>query len=509
MPEEKKPIVEMKDIGKSFGKVRVLGNVNFDIYPGEVHVLAGENGAGKSTLIKILSGVHADYEGVICMEGKEIHPKSPSEANNLGISVIHQELSVIQPLSVTENLFIGRNKTKCGFVLKKEQEKAAKKALLDIGIDIDVTKAAEYYAVSIQQLIEICKAISLNAKVIVMDEPSSALNHNDVQQLFKIIEKLKANGCGIVYITHKMEEIERLADRITVLRDGKLVGTAMAKELPTHELIKWMVGREVTMKKYREDARPGGECFRVEDVTVYDRAVEGKKLVDNVSLSVREGEVLGIEGLQGSGASELLQAIFGIYNKKLYKRMVLEGKEVSISNPKEAIENKVCLLTSDRKVNGYIPYMSIVDNALMPTLRNFAKNGWRNEKKEKEIVMKVGKELNFKVPSYGSPMIDLSGGNQQKVIFGKWLIANPKIMLLDEPTKGIDIGAKEEIYYLINSLTKQGIAVVLITSEMPELMSLSDRIVVMHRGKITAEYQSNKVTAEELLEAAMGKEEKP
>ncbi len=509
MGKDTKPIVEMKKIGKTFGKVRVLENIDFDIYPGEVHVLAGENGAGKSTLINILSGVHTDYEGEICMNGQQIKPASPADANRLGISVIHQELSIIPFISITENLFLGRNlKNKAGLVKSEEQTRIAKELLKDIGVDIDVNKKAEHFSVSIQQLVEICKATSINAKVIVMDEPSSALNQKDVQQLFRIVEKLKAENYGIVYITHKMEEIERLADRVTVLRDGKLVGTSLEKDLPTKELIRWMVGREVTMKNYREGKKPGDELFRIEHLTMTDPSVSGKKIIDDVSLYVRSGEVLGIEALQGAGASELLQSIFGVYNRRMYEKMTLEGREINISNPKESIDNNVCLLTNDRKGNGCVAYMNIVDNVLLPTLRRFANHGLRNVKKEKETVMKIGKELNFRIPSYESPMTDLSGGNQQKVILGKWMVAKPKVMLLDEPTKGIDIGAKEEIYNLINSMTDQGIAVILITSEMPELMALSDRIVVMHRGRITAEFEGNKVSAEELLEAAMGKEEK-
>ncbi len=509
MADKTIPIIEMKKIGKCFGKVRVLENIDFNVYPGEVHVLAGENGAGKSTLINILSGVHTEYEGEIYLESKKIRPSSPADANRLGISVIHQELSIIPYISVTENLFLGRNMVDgAGFVNAKKQSGIAKQSLADIGINIDVDKNAENYSVSIQQLIELCKATSINAKVIVMDEPSSALNHKDVQQLFRIVEKLKNEGYGIVYITHKMEEIERLADRITVLRDGKEVGTALAKDLPMSEMIKWMVGREVTTKNYREGKTPGEELFSVEHLTMMDPSVAGKKIVDDVSLHVCRGEVLGIEALQGAGASELLQSIFGFYNQQMSRKMVLEGREIKIASPKQAIENNVCLLTSDRKGNGCVAFMNVIDNVLMPTLRRITKYGMRDIKKEHDTVLQVGKNLNFKVPSYESPMTDLSGGNQQKVIFGKWLVAKPKVMLLDEPTKGIDVGAKEEIYNLINDMTDQGISVILITSEMPELMAMSDRIIVMHRGRITAEFKGGQVTAEELLEAAMGKEEK-
>ncbi len=506
MSELKKPIVQMKGIGKLFGPVRVLEGVDFDIYPGEVHVLAGENGAGKSTLIKILSGIHLEYEGEMLLDGMPFKPNGPIDAKNSGISVIHQELSIIGSMSVASNMFVGNNIMKHGLVDVKAQNEKAKEELLKMDIDIDVTKNAEEFSFSLQQLMEICKATSTNAKVIIMDEPSSALNSHDVEQLFSIIAKLKEKGCGIVYISHKMEEIERLADRITVLRDGKLVGSDIKANVPQSKMIKWMVGREIIMHNYRTDAHPGEVCFSVKGINVYDPEVKGKKLVDNVSFEVRKGEVLGVEGLQGSGASEMLQSIFGVYNKKCYDTMTLDGKEIIISNPIQAIENGIGLITNDRKGNGIEPYMDIVDNTMLAAFPKFIKKGLRDKKAERRETEEIAKKLNYKIPSFESMITDLSGGNQQKVLVGKWLKTNPRILLLDEPTKGIDVGAKEEIYKLINSLTEEGISVVLITSEMPEMLSLSDRIIVLHRGKITAEFAGNNVTQEELLEAAMGRE---
>lgn len=499
------PIVAMKQIGKKFGNVRVLEGVDFDIYPGEVHVLAGENGAGKSTLIKILSGVHTSFQGEIWLNGEKVAPSSPLEANLIGISVIHQELSLIPAMSVADNLFLGRPETKAGFMRDKLHRAKAQELVKDMGIEVDIDTAIENCSISIQQLIEITKAVSIHAKVIVMDEPSSALNARDVETLYTLIDKLKSNGCGIVYISHRMEEIERLADRITVLRDGKYVGTSLAKDLPIPKLINWMVGRDISEPIARSGKLSGEEKLSVERVTVYEGQGR-KKLVDGVSLSVKSGEILGIAGLQGSGASELLMGIFGGYEKKSVDQLILNGKRIQVESPADAIKNGIAFLTNDRKATGLVLSMSITDNTCLADLNNLTKWGWRNGSKEKKVAEEHGKMMGLRLPSYETQVVNLSGGNQQKVAIAKWLQIKPHVLLLDEPTRGIDIGAKHEIYALINELTKTGMAILLITSEMPELLALSDRIMVMHRGKITAEFKQDEATAEKILEAAMGKE---
>lgn len=498
------PIVQMKNIGKKFGSVRVLENIQFDIYPGEVHILAGENGAGKSTLIKILAGIHTAFEGEIWFEGKKIHPTSPTDANKIGISVIHQELSVIPCLTVVDNLFMGRNKTRVGFVQDQEQAESAKKLLQNVGIEVDVRKLVEDLPISTRQLIEIAHAISLNAKVIIMDEPSSALNAHDAQHLFSLIHSLKSEGRGIVYISHRMEEIEHLADRITVLRDGKFIVSAMAADLPTPKLINAMVGREIKEQINRSgDTILGNEKFIVENVTIYDQR-RNKKLVDGVSFSVKSGEVLGIAGLQGSGASELLTGIFGGYEVEVAERITLNGESIKIDSPQKAIDQGVALLTNDRKATGLIIPLSVTDNICLADLKSLSTRGFRNLKKQRQAALQHGNRLNLRVPSYESDMTVLSGGNQQKVVIAKWLQTQPEVMLLDEPTRGVDVGAKHEIYTLIDELTKTGISILLITSEMPELLALSDRIIVMHRGKLTAEFERATANAENVLEAAMG-----
>ena len=502
-----KPIVRMKGIGKCFGKVRVLQDVSFDVYPGEVHALVGENGAGKSTLIKILSGVHTDYEGQLFLGGREVRPKSPLEANKLGISVIYQELSLIGSMSISDNMFLGRAVAKGCFVDDDEQNDRAKGYLEQVGLSLDPKSLVENQSISAQQLIEIAKALSLKAKVIVMDEPTSALNKRDAEILFGLIDKLKAEGCGIVYVSHKMDEITRLGDRITVLRDGKWIGSDISENLPMKKMIHWMVGRELNNEIPFEPSASDSVRFSVENLSIYDNELAGKKLVDGVSLHVREGEVLGIAGLQGSGASELLKGIFGCYEIEAAKKLTLDGKQLRIQRPVDAIDNGIAFLTNDRKANGIVPEMSIIGNVVLAKLKDMTRLGWRSFDAERSLAMDIGKTLRFVVPSYDSPIADLSGGNQQKVILGKWLVTQPKVLLLDEPTRGIDIGAKHEIYGLINELKKQGISIIMITSEMPELISLCDRIMVMHRGLVSGELIREEFDSEKILSYAMGMEE--
>jgi len=509
MKKKFEPIVQMKGIGKKFGPVRVLEHINFDIYPGEVHVLAGENGAGKSTLIKILAGVHTSYEGEIFFNGEQIKPSSPIDANDIGIGVIYQELSLVPTMDVVDNLFLGRTLTRAGFIQKKAQLIRAQELLNDLNLKVDPTTLVNDLPMSMRQLIEIAKAVSLNAKVIIMDEPSSALNAHDAEQLFRLIDRLKSSSVGIVYISHRMEEIDRLADRITVLRDGKWIISAPAEEIRNHQLINYMVGRKLEDQIQREfHNHLENVKFSVEDVTINDPSTFGKKLVDGISFEVMEGEVLGIAGLRGSGSSELLNGIFGTYGVHVAKKMILNGKEIQIRNPHQAIDKKVALLTNNRKTTGLIMPMSIIDNICLPNLSEFCQLGWRSEAKQKQAAEKQDQSLNFHTPSLNTKVLYLSGGNQQKVTISKWLEIEPELLLLDEPTRGVDVGAKHDIYNLIDRLTKRGIAILLITSEMPELLALSDRIIVLHRGVITAELTKDEFSAEKVLEAAMGQKEK-
>jgi len=501
---EHSPLVRLDHITKRFGETAVLDDVQFEVRRGEVHVLAGENGAGKSTLIKILAGIHTDFDGSIQINGRNVRPKTPLEANALGVAVIHQELSLVGPMSVADNIFLGRTPACIGMVRDIEQKQNAAHWAHQLGLDIDVQKPVEHFSIAIQQLIEIAKALSQNANVIVMDEPTSALNAPEVERLFAQVQSLKARGCGIVYITHRMEEIERIADRITVLRDGKWIGTACAKELPVPKLIQWMVGREVAEQFPHHTPHLGGERLRLENVSVFPGGFSRHEAVQNVSLTVRAGEILGIGGLQGSGASELLHGLFGAYGPGTHGAMFLDGKKVAFKSPRQAIESGVALLTNDRKATGLVLPLSIIANATLAGLRELSPGGWRHPMHERETTEKITSLIKLRATSLELQVGRLSGGNQQKVAIAKWLQTRPRLLLLDEPTRGIDVSAKREIYQLMDEWTAQGIAILLITSEMPELLTLSDRIMVLHRGGCVGEFSRQQATPEKILAAAMG-----
>ena len=481
-------IARMSGISKRFGAVQVLRDVPLEVYSGEVLILAGENGAGKSTLIKILGGVHADFEGTIEVNGKRVRPKSPLEASALGVAVIYQELSLVPPMTVADNIFLGRALTRAGFIADRTQHRQAQRLLDQLGLEIDVNQTVEELPVALQQLTEIAKALAQNAKVIVMDEPTSSLNAPEVEKLFGLIKDLKARGCGIVYITHKMEEIERIGDRITVLRDGEHIGTARAADLSNAQLVQWMVGRAVEQQFPRHAAQVGEEQLRIENFTVFDRRRRARPVVEGVSLAVRAGEILGVAGLQGSGASDLFLALFGAYGKNTRGRILLKGKPVVIHSPRQAIDLGIALLTNDRKATGLVSALSIIANTTLADLPRLSPGGWRRPRREAAVTSMHAQTLSLRAASLEMEVGSLSGGNQQKVALAKWLQTQPQLLLLDEPTRGIDVGAKREIYQLMNALTAQGIAIMLITSELPELLAMSDRIVVMHRGKVTAGY---------------------
>ncbi len=500
------PAVRMRGIAKSFGRVQVLRDVDFEIAPGEVHILAGENGAGKSTLIKILAGAYQDYEGSIEIQGREVPPSSPRERASLGVAVIYQELSLAPNMSVADNLFLGNPMERRGFVDDAAQRRRATACLAQLGLDIDVRKRVEDFPVATQQIIEIARAISQDARVIVMDEPTSALSIPEVEQLFALIARLKIQGCGIVYITHKMEEIGRIADRITVLRDGEFVGSAPASELPTAKLIEWMVGRKTETVVARRSASFGPEYLRLEGFSVRQRGAGANRIVDSVSLSVRAGEILGIAGLRGSGATELLLGVFGAYGELAQGRMFLDKEPVRFKTPGEAIRHGVAMITNDRKATGLVLSSSIIANMTLADLPRLSKGGWRSPAKEKAAASRLAAALRLRASSLGLEAGQLSGGNQQKVVLAKWIQTEPRVLLLDEPTRGIDIGAKQEIYRLMQEWAANGMAIVLITTEMPELLALSDRIVAMHRSRVVAEFSGPEMSAHAILEAAMGTE---
>lgn len=497
----------MTGIGKRFGATPVLQDVQFELKAGEVHILAGENGAGKSTLMKILAGVYTDYAGSIALHSTPVKFTSIQDAAAAGIAIIHQELSLVPTMTIAENIFLGREKCKGPWLAKKKMKQLAKALLCDAGLDIDVSKNVGDFPLGTQQMVEICKALAFESKIIVMDEPTSALTDVEVEKLFSIIATLKRSGCGIIYITHKMEEIYRIADRITVLRDGHYVGTSVAHELPQPKLVAWMVGRELNQQFPRHRANPGDVRLSVKHFSVPDPAGKPFPAVADVSFSVRAGEILGVAGLGGSGNSELLNGLFGSYGSSAKGECRLNGKPYSPSSPAAGIHAGVAMLTNDRKVTGLVLGMDIIGNTTLAALKKYSPFCWLRPAKEAESAKKQGQSMNLKAASLSMPVDALSGGNQQKVVIAKWIETEPTVFLLDEPTRGVDIGAKHEIYELMNQWTAQGIAIVLITSEMPELLAMSDRIIVMHRGKITAEFASSDATQERILAAAMGEKE--
>jgi len=497
-------LARMRGITKCFARVRVLDAVDFEVCGGEVHVLAGENGAGKSTLIRILSGVHTDHEGLVEIGGRPVRLRSPLHAAGLGVAVIHQELSLVPSMTVADNVFLGRPPVRAGFVRVAAQRAEAGRLLERFGIDVDPGRLVEGLPIAARQLVEIAKALARRANIIVMDEPTSALNAPEVEKLFALIADLKARGCGIVYITHKMEEIERIADRITVLRDGRRVGSAPAAELSPSELIRWMVGREMGQQFPRHAPRLGEERLRIRDFTVIPGHGGPCPAVRNVSLSVRAGEIVGLAGLHGAGTSELLLGLFGAHGRRASGEVHLDRAPFEIGSPRQAIARGMALLTSDRKTTGLVLSLPVTANLTLADLRGVSPWGWLRRRQERQAAGELAAALQLRAASLDMEAAELSGGNQQKVALGKWMRTRPRLLLLDEPTRGVDVGAKREIYQLLNEWTAGGIAIMLITSEMPELLALADRIVVLHRGRVTAELTRQQASADRVLAAAMG-----
>lgn len=504
-PGEKNILLSMEHIGKSFSGVRVLDDVAFDLRRAEVHVLAGENGAGKTTLIKILSGAHTDYQGEIRLEGRKVRFRSPLDAAAKGVSAIHQEMALVNAMRVIDNLFLGREMTRGSLWMDFRAERVrAEELLFQLGIKADLRAPLSDYPISIRQMIEIAKALVHEARIIIMDEPTSALNESEADRLFSLVAQLKKRGCAIVYITHRLEEIFRIGDRISVLRDGKHVGTAEAKALGPEELIRWMVGREIRQQFPPRCPRLGKDRLRMKQFFVPDPAGKKRYLVEDVALTLRTGEILGIAGLRGSGKSELLNGIFGAFGKNVEGEVILDNRPLPISSPAHSIEQGLVLLTNDRKGTGLVGGMNITRNITLPSLRAFSPRGMIRSGEEEKAAETQMRELGIKASSPDQEVRTLSGGNQQKVVLAKWLQTAPRVLLLDEPTLGVDVGAKHEIYDLMNKLTGQGMAILLITSELPELLAMSDRILVMHRGRVQAELTREEATQERVIQAAMG-----
>lgn len=488
-------VVKLRNICKSFPGVKALDEVSFELRSGEVMALLGENGAGKSTLMKILSGVYTKDSGDIHIFGQDISDMSPQRAQTLGVAIIHQELNMCQHLSIAENIFLGREKSKGIVLSEKQMNEEAAAVLQRLNITIDPSMIVGDLSVGKQQMVEIAKALSTNAKILIMDEPTSALTSTEINELFKIIKKLRSEGHGIVYISHRLDELKHIVDRVTIMRDGRYICTMDFEQSRMDEIISNMVGREIKEKFPRVTCKVGKKIFEVKNLNA-------GRMVRDINLNLCEGEIVGIAGLMGAGRTETTRAIFGADPKESGEIWV-DGKEFKIHKVSDAIGAGIVLAPEDRKKDGLCTKLSVRDNIALPNLDMLcSKLGIVNKKKEADMTDSAVDSLNIKLPHSDINAGSLSGGNQQKVVVGKWLARNSRVVIFDEPTRGIDVAAKVEIYNLMNQLKQNGVSVLFVSSEMPEVMGISDRIIVMCDGRITGELDISEATQDKILKYA-------
>ncbi|MDF2587000.1 MAG: monosaccharide transporter ATP-binding protein family [Anaerocolumna sp.] len=488
-------MVELKSISKEFPGVKALDDVSFGLKQGEVHALLGENGAGKSTLMKILCGIYERDKGEFLVDGKRIETMSPKVAWELGIAIIHQELNMCSHLTVAENMFLAREDKKYGFINQKVMNERAKKVLEKLKLDIDPETVVGKLPVSKQQMVEIAKALSSNARILIMDEPTSALTEREIKELFRIIRELKSTGKGIVYISHRLDELKEITDRITILRDGKFVVSMNYSDTTIPEIISYMVGREIKEKYPRVECNFGKKILEV-------RNLNAKKLVKNISFDLYAGEIIGFAGLMGAGRTELVKAIFGVDHIDSGE-IILDDEKITIKSPTDAIKAGIVCAPEDRKKEGLCTELSIRENIGLANLDHICNRlGLVNGKKEVTITKKAIKELKIKTPSITQDVKNLSGGNQQKIVVGKWLVRKARVVIFDEPTRGIDVAAKVEIYNLMNRLKEEGIGVIFVSSELPEILGMSDKIIVMCDGRITGTLDIKEATQDKILRLA-------
>jgi len=494
-------LLSMLNIEKNFPGVKALKDVNLTLHKGEVHAIIGENGAGKSTLMKILSGVYPKDAGKIFWEGREIELHSPIQATNIGISIIYQELNLMPNMSVAENIFIGRERKKTGFMLDvKNTLFEAEKFTQEVGLNIDVRTKVEELSIAQRQMVEVAKALSVNAKLIVMDEPTSSLADRENAILMELIRKLRNKGVTVVFISHKLEEIFEISDRITVLRDGECIDTVKTKDCNESQLIQMMVGRPLT------------DIFPKVDVPIGDKILEVKnlcagKMVKDISFDLRKGEILGFTGLIGAGRSEVMRALFGV-DKMKSGEIIIDGKILKDHQPSDAIKHGMGFVPEDRKLQGLILGMAVRENTTLASLGEISRACVMNTQKERKVSIEYVEKLGIKTPDIEQKVINLSGGNQQKVVIAKWLATHPKVLILDEPTRGIDVGAKKEIHALMGQLTANGVGVIMVSSELPEVLGMSDRIVVMHEGSVRGILDREEASQEAIMTIILGKNEK-
>ncbi|MCP1103022.1 ribose transport system ATP-binding protein [Aequitasia blattaphilus] len=492
--EKTKPILELKEIKKVYPGVTALNGVSIDFYPGEAHAICGENGAGKSTFIKCITGAIKPTEGRIVFKGEEVTDNSPLKSMDLGISAIYQEFNLIPFLSVAENIFYGNYPTRKGLVDFDKMEKESERILEYLGVDISVKTLVKDLSIGYQQIVEIAKSLVKDVKVLIMDEPSAPLTNNELKYLFEIVKKLKSDGVSIIYISHRLEEVFMLCEKISVLRDGNYVKSMDVADTTEEELIRTMVDRDLGEQYPEVPYKKSDKVLEVKNLT--------NKYVKDVSFSAYKGEILGFAGLVGAGRTEVMRAIFGADPIKTGE-IILENQKIVNRTPKDGIQNGIGLLTEDRKTQGAILGMTIRENITYANLEGFSKGKFFvDQKKEMNDVTEYQKTLNIKTPSVEQKVKNLSGGNQQKVVLAKWLATNCKVLIFDEPTRGIDVGAKQEIYAIMKELVDAGKVVIMISSEMPELMCMSHRIIVMHEGRISGEILKSEATQEKILEMA-------
>lgn len=494
-----KALLEMKGITKEFPGVKALKGVDFFLEAGEIHALLGENGAGKSTLMKVLSGVYMKDAGVIELAGHAIEIANPSHAQSLGIGIIHQELNLVPELTVMENVFLGREPVMAlGFIEWKSMRSRTQEILTRLGSNIAPDAIVSELSIGEQQMVEIAKALSYETKILIMDEPTAALTGRETEHLFSIIRQLAAAGVGIVYISHRMEELFALSNRITVMRDGAYVGTVKTTETTFDQLVKMMVGREMTVRFPKEIAPIGSEVLKVENMS-------RKGVLQDISFTVRAGEVVGVAGLMGAGRTEMARAIFGA-DPIDGGAITVAGKKVSITSPADAIEAGIGLITEDRKHQGLVLSLSVGENITMAALDTVSNNTFVSSAAEQQLVSRQIENLKIRTPGAEQLVKNLSGGNQQKVVIAKWLVTNPKVLIMDEPTRGVDVGAKAEIYQIMNMLTASGVGILMISSELPEILGMSDRVMVMHQGQLMADMPVDGATQEKIMAYAAGGE---
>ncbi|ALS77093.1 D-ribose transporter ATP-binding protein [Planococcus rifietoensis] len=491
-------MINMTDICKSFSGNAVLKNVHFSLQKGEIHALMGENGAGKSTLMKIMSGIYTRDSGTVEVKGKKVEFTSPKQAEAEGIAVIHQELNILPHLSIADNLFLGREETvgRTGILKTKDMERKTKKILGDLGLDIDPSLPASTLSVGQQQLVEIGKALSMDAEMIIMDEPTAALTDREIETLFVTIRDLQKRGVSFVYISHRMEEIFSLCDRITILRDGEFVGERKISETSFEEIVQLMVGRELGDRFPERSSAIG-------DVKLSVKGLSRKDCFEDISFDIHKGEIVSIAGLMGAGRTEVAQSLFG-YKKADTGTVELDGKPAKIDNPQKAKELGIGYVTEDRKSEGLIVDFTVEENISMANFESISKKGLLSKDKERSLYDRMVKRLGIRTSGPDQAAKSLSGGNQQKVVIAKWLGIEPDVLILDEPTRGVDVGAKKEIYSIINELAARGVAILMISSELPEVIGMADRVLVMHEGKLTADLPKQEMTQETIMHYATG-----